>query len=69
MWFEELINSTEVYVLESFRADGIYSSYNTYVQPAVITTSSYTRKTIANDKLMQYTFDIEMSKMKRTQAV
>ena len=69
VWFEELINSTEVYVLESFRADGYFSSYNTYVQPAVIATSSYTRKTIANDKLMQYTFDIEMSKMKRTQAV
>ena len=69
VWFEQLVNSTEVYVLEGFQADGSYSAYNTYVQPATITTSSYTKKTIANDKLMQYTFEIEKSKMKRTQAV
>ena len=69
VWFEQLVNSTEVYVLEGFQTDGTYSAYNTYVQPATITTSSYTKKTIANDKLMQYTFEIEKSKMKRTQAV
>ena len=69
VWFEQLVNSTEVYVLEGFQTDRAYSSYNNYVQPATITTSSYTKKTIANDKLMQYTFEIEKSKMKRTQSV
>ena len=69
VWFEQLINSPEVYVLEGFQADGIYSSLNNYVQPATITNSSYIRKTIANDKLMQYTIEIEKSKMKRTQSV
>ena len=69
VWFEQLTSSVEVYVLESFQSDGSFSSYNTYVQPVTLTTSSYTRKTIANDKLMQYTFEIEKSKMKRTQAV
>ena len=69
MWFEQLINSPEVYVLEGFQTDGNDSSLNNYVEPATITTSSYIRKTIANDRLMQYTFDIEKSKMKRTQAV
>ena len=69
MWFEQLINSNEVYVLEGFQTDSSFSSLNNYVQPATITTSSYTRKTIANDRLMQYTFEIEKSKMKRTQAV
>jgi len=69
VWFEELINSPEVYVLNGFKADGGFSALNTYVEPVRLTTSSYTRKTIANDKLMQYTFEVEKSKMKRTQSV
>ena len=69
LWFEELINSNEVYVLEGFQTDQTDSALNNYVTPATLTTSSYVKKTIANDKLMQYTFEIEKSKMKRTQAV
>ena len=69
VWFEQLINSNEVYVLEGFKTDAAFSSLNTYVQPTTVTSSSYIRKTIANDRLMQYTFEIEKSKMKRTQAV
>ena len=69
VWFEQLINSNEVYVLEGFQTDSASSALNTYVQPTTVTNSSYTRKTIANDRLMQYTFEIEKSKMKRTQAV
>ena len=42
---------------------------NKYVEPVTLTTSSYTRKTIANDKLMQYTFEVEKSKNRRTQSV
>ena len=40
---------------------------NKYVQPCVVMTSSYTRKTTANDKLKQYTIEIEMSHNKRIQ--
>ena len=69
VWFEQLINSNEVYILEGFQTDSAFASLNTYVQPTTITNSSYTRKTKANDKLMQYTFEIEKSRMKRTQAV
>ena len=69
VWFEQLINSNEVYVLEGFQSDRPFSSLNTYVQPTTVINSSYVRKTIANDRLMQYTFEIEKSKMKRTQAV
>ena len=69
LWFEELINSNEVYVLEGFQTDQTDSALNNYVTPATLTTSSYVKKTIANDKVMQYTFEIEKSKMKRTQAV
>ena len=68
-WFEELINSPEIYILEGYQTDPAGSSLNNYVTPVRLQTSSYTRKTVANDKLMQYTFEVEKSKMLRTQAV
>ena len=68
-WFEELINSPEVYILEDFQVDTVISALNKYVTPVRLTTSSYTRKTIANDKIMQYTFEVEKSKTLRTQSV
>jgi hypothetical protein len=71
-WFEELINSPEVYILNGFDGSEV-APYNTitnkYVEPVTLTTSSYTKKTTANDKLMQYTFEVEKSKNRRTQAV
>ena len=69
-WFEELINSPEVYILKGYEniADST-TALNKYVIPVRLTTSSYTRKTIANDKLMQYTFEVEKSKTLRTQSV
>ena len=73
VWFEELINSPEVYILEGYQTDAttafVYSSLNKYVTPTRLITSSYTRKTVANDKLMQYTFEVEKSKTLRTQAI
>ena len=69
-WFEELINSTEVYVVNSF--DDIPDAAtitNKYIEPVRLMTSSYTKKTIANDKLIQYTFEVEKSKTQRTQSV
>ena len=72
VWFEELINSTEVYILNGFDSTEVapYPTItNKYVEPVVLTTSSYVKKTIANDKIMQYTIEIEKSKMKRTQSV
>ena len=68
-WFEELINSPEVYILEGYQTDVSNPLLNNYVTPVRITTSSYTRKTIANDRLMQYTFEVEKSKTLRTQSV
>ena len=68
-WFEELINSPEVYILEGFQSDTTNSALNNYVTPVRLTTSSYTKKTVANDKLMQYTFEVEKSKTLRTQAI
>jgi hypothetical protein len=70
VWFEELISSQEVYIVDEYSAgDDITTITNKYIEPVTLTTSSYVKKTIANDKLMQYTFEIEKSKMQRTQAV
>jgi hypothetical protein len=70
VWFEELINSQDVYIVNEYVAgDDTATITNKYIEPVTLTTSSYVKKTIANDKLMQYTFEIEKSKMKRTQAV
>ena len=67
--FEELINSPEVYLLEGYQTDVPFSALNKYVTPVTLSSSSFTRKTVANDKLIQYSFDVEKTKMLRTQSV
>jgi hypothetical protein len=67
--FEELINSPEVYLLDGYQTDTAFNALNQYVTPVRLTTSSFTRKTIANDRLIQYTFEIEKSKTLRTQSI
>ncbi len=67
--FEELINSPEVYILDGYQTDGALSALNQYVKPVRLTTSSFVKKTVANDKLIQYTFEVEKSKTLRTQSV
>ena len=68
-WFEELINSPEVYILDGFQTDPTTPLLSTYVTPARLTTSNFTKKTVANDKLIQYEFEVEKSKTLRTQSV
>ena len=69
-WFEELINSPEVYILDGYEdIVETTSALTQYVTPVRLTTSNYTKKTVANDKLMQYTFEVEKSKTLRTQAI
>ena len=67
--FEELTNSPEIYILEGYQTDVSFSALNQYVKPVRLITSSFTKKTIANDKLIQYTFEVEKSKTLRTQSV
>jgi hypothetical protein len=69
IWFEELMNSTEVYTVQGFQADASNTITNKYIEPVTVKTSSYIRKTMANDKVIQYTFEIDKTRMKRTQAV
>ena len=68
-WIEELMNSPEVYIINQYSADDTAGIINKYVEPVILTTSSFTRKTKANDKLIQYTFEIERNSDLRTQAV
>ena len=68
-WFEELINSPEVYILDGFQTDDSNAILNHYVTPVRLTTKDYTKKTVANDKLIQYTFEVEKSKTLRTQSI
>ena len=68
--FEELTNSPEVYILQPYRDNtDIYSMLNDYVTPVRLKSTSFTKKTIANDKLLQYTFEIEKSQILRTQSI
>ena len=67
--FEELTNSPEVYLLEGYQTDENFAALNQYVTPVTLSSSSFTRKTVANDKLIQYSFDVEKTKMLRTQSV
>ena len=67
--FEELINSPEIYQLQGFQDDVDYSLLNQYVTPVRLKTSSFTRKTLGNDQLIQYTFEVEKTKTLRTQSI
>ena len=72
-WIESMMNSPEVYIINDFSFDQYTSSsftsgiVNKYVEPIIVTTSSFTRKTVANDKLIQYTFELERNKTQQTQ--
>ena len=69
IWMEQLINSNQVYIIKEF--DSTHNPittilYNKYVEPVRVTNSSFTRKTVANDKLIQYKIEIERNKTQRT---
>jgi len=70
VWLEEFMNSPETYMLlRGFGDDENNSIYNDYICPVRLMTTSYVRKTVANDKLIQYTFEIEKAKTIRTQSI
>jgi hypothetical protein len=67
--FEELTNSPEVYLLQGFQSDVNNPMLNQYVTPVRLISKSFTKKTAANDNLIQYSFEIEKTKTLRTQSV
>jgi hypothetical protein len=56
-------------MLKGFQTDVADSVLNQYVVPVRLTTTDFTTKTISNDKLIQYSFNIEKSLTLRTQSV
>ena len=68
--FEELTNSPEVYILKGYDTSPQTTAVlNEHVTPVRLKSTTFTKKTIANDKLIQYTFEIEKSETLRTQSV
>jgi hypothetical protein len=68
--FEELTNSPEIYILKGYNtASQTTSVLNEHVTPVRLKSTSFTKKTVANDKLLQYTFEVEKSETLRTQSV
>ena len=64
------MNSPEVYLINpSEPGASIPGVFDHYVEPVRILTNSFTKKTRTNDKLVQYTFNIEKSKTLKTQSV
>ena len=68
IWFEELIASPEVYIVKEY-TDNDTNMIRKFVEPVTLTTSNYTRKTKANDRLIQYTFEVERTKNNNTQSI
>jgi hypothetical protein len=67
-WFEFLMNSTEVYIIEQRDINNNNSNNtNFWMRPVTLKTSSFTRKTIANDKLIQYKIEVEKSRVQNNQ--
>ena len=68
IWLEELFISSDVYILEQRSTDNAQQGYmRKYIKPTTIIDKKHTRKTKANDRLIQYTFKIEVDKTKKSQ--
>ena len=67
LMFEILQNSPEVYIMKDSDVGTTY--LNSMLQAVRLTNSSFTTKTIANNKLIQYTFEIELSRKLNTQLI
>lgn len=63
VWLEQLFTANDVLIVKPFftRKGGQTDMINRFTEPCTLTTSSYTKKTIGNDKLIQYSFEIEKS--------
>jgi len=68
IWLEDLFISNDVYILEQRSTDNTSQGYmRKYIKPCTITNNSHIRKTKANDRLIQYNFNINIDKTKKTQ--
>ena len=67
--FEFMMNSPEVYILHPYDENEVSNRFiiEKYITAVRLTSSSFTRKTRANDKLIQYSFKFEDSRTQQTQ--
>ena len=69
-WLEQLFISNDVYMLtDSPLSEATTGTIRRYVQPVRITSEEMTRKTKANDKLIQYTFELETNRTKKSHKI
>lgn len=66
---EELLISPEVYLINKHEQLDAYGFVNKYVEPVILIDNSITRKTRANDRLINHSFTIEKSRMTKTQNI
>ncbi len=66
-WLEQLFISNDVYMItDSPLTENVTGTIRRYVQPVRITSEEMIRKTKANDKLIQYTFEVETNRTKKS---
>tara|TARA_R100001594_G_scaffold11334_3_gene25811 strand:+ start:11470 stop:12909 length:1440 start_codon:yes stop_codon:yes gene_type:complete len=69
-WLEELFISTDVYMLNQRSTDSATQGYSRkYIEPVTLNTTSFTRRTKANDRLIQHTIVLDKTRTKRTQRI
>ena len=59
VWLEQLQTSNEVMIIKDYFAGGTMEVIRAFTEPCTLTSTSFTKKTVGNDKLIQYTFEIE----------
>jgi hypothetical protein len=67
VWLEQLMTSSNVFIVKDYFLSTGVNIVNAFVEPVHVTDSSFIKKTVANDKLIQYTFNIDKSLDIRTQ--
>jgi hypothetical protein len=67
VWLEELFNSQQMFILNDYHFNLNVNNINRFVEPVILTTSSYKIKTKLNDKLIQYSFEFKRNTDRRTQ--
>lgn len=66
-WIAQLMTSNKVLIIKDYFTGGGMNIVRRFTEPCTVTDSSFTRKTRVNDKLIQYTFNIEKAHPIRTQ--
>ena len=70
IWLEQLFTSSDVFILNKNDLNDLTQGYvRKYLEPVLVKSTTNIRKTKANDKMVQYSIDLEKSKVKRTHRI